>query len=92
MRPRPGVAANDAVTVAQLQAAVAAMASGSTSAAAAVPVAPEPPTVSVVPVNVNHVRPAGGDTQRRLAQLEALVKQQQQRIAQLESRIAVAAK
>jgi len=86
------VAANDAVTVAQLQAAVAAVASGAAPATVVVPAAPEPPAVSVVPVNVNHARPAGGDTQRRLAQLEALVKQQQERIAQLESRVATAAK
>jgi hypothetical protein len=58
-----------------------------------VPVAPTPPAVSVMPVRMN-----SDDTQRRLAQLEPPVKQQQMlleqqqhRIAQLESRFVAAA-
>jgi hypothetical protein len=89
MNVAPGKAANDAVTVAQLKAAVKAMASEATSAAVAVPVALEPPAVSVV--RVGGAGPTIEDMRREVAELRALVRQQQQRIAQLESRVAAAA-
>ena len=88
MNVAAGVAASDAVNVAQLNAAMAAMAAGS---AAAVPVAPTPPAVSAVAVGPN-ARISAEGLQRRLSELEALVRQQQQRIAQLERRAAAAAR
>ena len=90
MNVAPGVSGTDAVNVAQLQAAVAAVASGTALEAEAVPVAPEPSTVSIVATG-NAGRTID-DLQRRLSELEALVRLQQQRISQLESRIVAAVK
>jgi autotransporter adhesin len=73
-----GVNANDAVNVAQLQAAVA----------AASAVAP----VSVAAPDTTGGQSAVDDLRRELSALRALVQQQQRRIAQLEGRaVAVAA-
>jgi hypothetical protein len=92
MNVAAGAKNTDAVNVAQLNAAVAAVAAGASPATAALPDAPEPPAVSVVAVGPNDTRHASAEMERRLAQLEALVKQQQERIAQLESREVAAAK
>ena len=84
----------DAVNVAQLQAAVAAATAKAkvTHAVTATPAAPPPPAVSVVPVGINDARQVNDDLRRRLYEPEALVKQQQHHIAQLESRIVPSAK
>jgi autotransporter adhesin len=86
MNVAAGKRPTDAVNVAQLQAAVAAAAAKATQTVTAVPAAPPPPAVSVVPVRMNDARQVNDDLRRRLSELEVLVKQQQQRIAQLESR------
>jgi trimeric autotransporter adhesin len=91
MNVAAGVKATDAVNVAQLKAAVAAVASGASPAAAAMPVAPEPPAISVVAIGQDNARHPNDDIRRELAELRALVKQQQQQIAQLESRVVAAA-
>ena len=93
MNVAPGVGANDAVTLAQLQAAMAAAASGVAASTAGLSAAPEPPTISVHAARSSDVGNGGDDIRRELAELRELVKQQQallerqqQRIAQLESR------
>jgi autotransporter adhesin len=70
----------DAVNLAQANALVAAAASGT--------LATRPPAVSVVRVGPEDTDQADGDVRRKLAELRALVRQQQQRIADLERRLA----
>jgi autotransporter adhesin len=78
----------DAVNLKQVKQLIAA--ASASPAAVAAPVAPEPPAVSVVAVGPDNARHSGDDIRRELAELRALVRQQQQRIAQLESRVASA--
>jgi hypothetical protein len=59
MNVAAGVRPTDAVNVAQLQAAVAAVANG---ASPAVTVTPEPAAISVVAVGMNGARPISDDT------------------------------
>jgi autotransporter adhesin len=82
-----GVKPTDAVNLAQVKALIASAASGASPAAAATPAAPEQPAISVVPVGIR----SSDDIRRELAELRSLVKRQQQRIAQLESRTFAAA-
>jgi hypothetical protein len=74
-----------------ISAAVTAVASGASPATVTMPLAPEPPAVSVVTVRQDRARYTNDDVRRELAELRALVRQQQQRIAQLEGRVVAAA-
>jgi autotransporter adhesin len=85
----PGVNANDAVNLAQLQAAMAALAAAASPAVVAMPAATDPPAVSVA--RVGDTGRGIEDMRRELSELRALVRQQQERIAALERRVVAAA-
>jgi autotransporter adhesin len=85
-----GVNNTDAVNLKQVQQLIAAATKASPAEVAAQAVAPELPAISVVAVTPHNARNANDELQQQLNELRALVKQQQQRIAQLESRVASA--
>jgi autotransporter adhesin len=87
MNVAAGSRPTDAVNLAQVKALITA-ATGASPQAMAKAMPPAPPAVSVVRVGLNSAKDSADGIRRELSELRALVKEQQKRIAQLESRIA----
>jgi len=90
MNVAAGSRPTDAVNLAQVKALIAA-ATGASPQAMAKAMPSAPPAVSVVRAGLNNAKDSADGVRGELSDLRALVREQQKRIAQLESRIVDAA-